>query len=1065
MELYPLPIFPEGGLSGSIITTVWVGIWVICFFNLRFGWVLSGLVVPGYLTPLLLSKPLSAAVVLLEGFLTYAIVWTLSERLSGARTWHNLFGRDRFFALVLASIAARLVLDGWLLPLFGAWLEEHWHIAFDYRNNLHSYGLIVVSLIANQFWKTGFWRGLPPLFITLASTVLIVRFGLMEFTNFGFGALEYAYNDLASSVLASPKAYIILIATAFLASRMNLHYGWDFNGILIPSLLALQWYQPEKILVTLLEAGIILGLSVLVLRLPPFNRMSMEGARKLLLFFNVGFAYKLMLGHALLAFAPNQNITDYYAFGYLLATLIATKIHDKDILARLTRSTLQTSLVAVAYASLVGFALTLVPDPRQWLSQYSPPAPTAQLLERSDQELSQRLETDRVNLYQARTSASFQQPLPSEERAIQAGLDAIDRYGRSGDAKDLDQATAAFAQVDYRIERLAGGYLYLSQDDATPPRYWGLLILDPQAAGTLLIEVPQALEEARTLDAALSLFKTFQARGLLISGSTRRGAVNPAGDVRLNRRSPFHLAHRQLNRGNALQVRAYLPDRTPPAGAEERNPSLLWVKESLPRGLNPGQLKELLGQFQILWGRPPERNFQRDDSNEGFAELFLAPEDLRRLIYRPQAVERVESGVAIDGHLQEWLLDTKGAIADAGSEAYQPARVEELLFLDEEVLSPLLTLIRTQYQGGDWSATAAAELTAIGRAAALLDYRLIQYRHRVTGRDFLILAEREDRPRRRYWGTYVLRLGPVQDYLVQVPRPLQETNSFEFAVSLFETLEARALLIAGAHPKANLDNSADLVTLTNKTSLFSLVSQVLVREAGDQPLVLVQSRAFGYRVDRPPPDAEILVAVDSGAASPAQLTPPQLQLLERLSSGAMRWRLVDGSLQTQGYEVGGVAQAQYLTASRGKSFMLLWLSPTARFAYRQQDENRWQNAQFQAVEIPSWSTDLYQFLDRQRDWRQAPDGMKDDVAAYLRQPDVVRLAQIKGHWPGWTWRRLLDTNSKQAFLVASDAQQRLALVANLAPRGEDSVTLDRSQLWDSLARYLARRAAWLEWPP
>ena len=50
--MFPIELFPPGALSASVITTVWVGVFVVAFFNLRFGWVLSGLVVPGYLAPL-----------------------------------------------------------------------------------------------------------------------------------------------------------------------------------------------------------------------------------------------------------------------------------------------------------------------------------------------------------------------------------------------------------------------------------------------------------------------------------------------------------------------------------------------------------------------------------------------------------------------------------------------------------------------------------------------------------------------------------------------------------------------------------------------------------------------------------------------------------------------------------------------------------------------------------------------------------------------------------------------------------------------------------------------------
>lgn len=296
--LFPLPIFPEGSLASSVITTVWVGVFVIAFFNLRFGWVLSGLVVPGYLVPLLIARPISFVVILVEATVTYFLVWLFSERLSGGRSWSSLFGRDRFVGLVLASIVVRLSFDAWLLPQFAAVLQRDFVPDVDWRGNLHSFGLIVISLLANQLWKPGFLRGMTQALVTIGLTFLVVRYGLMELTNFRISAVTYLYEDLASSILASPKAYIILIVTALLASRMNLRYGWDFNGVLIPALIALQWYQPLKVLTSFAEAFVIYGLAILLLRLPVFANMTIEGARKLLLFFNIGFAYRLLIGHA-----------------------------------------------------------------------------------------------------------------------------------------------------------------------------------------------------------------------------------------------------------------------------------------------------------------------------------------------------------------------------------------------------------------------------------------------------------------------------------------------------------------------------------------------------------------------------------------------------------------------------------------------------------------------------------------------------------------------------------------------------------------------------------------------
>jgi hypothetical protein len=129
---FTLPIFPEGSLVSSIITTTWVGVWVVALLNLRLGWVLSGLVVPGYLVPLLILRPWGAAIVILESILTYLIVWIFSEIAPRFGQWSRLFGRDRFFALVLVSVVVRIAFDGWLLPSLGEYLNHRygWFIPY-----------------------------------------------------------------------------------------------------------------------------------------------------------------------------------------------------------------------------------------------------------------------------------------------------------------------------------------------------------------------------------------------------------------------------------------------------------------------------------------------------------------------------------------------------------------------------------------------------------------------------------------------------------------------------------------------------------------------------------------------------------------------------------------------------------------------------------------------------------------------------------------------------------------------------------------------------------------------
>ncbi|MBN1442320.1 MAG: poly-gamma-glutamate biosynthesis protein PgsC/CapC, partial [Planctomycetes bacterium] len=206
--MFPLRIFPENSLAQSVITTVWVGVFVVSYFNLRLGWPFSGLVVPGYLVPLMIAKPTAAAVVCIEGFLTYLIVRYACNHYMGSGLWSSFFGRDRFFALIVASIIVRLLLDGILLPLAGEFINRRLNIDFDYRNHLSSFGLIIVALIANQFWKTGFVRGLVPFWTTVGITYAIIRFVLIPYTNFNIGNLEYMYENISTSLVASPKAYI-----------------------------------------------------------------------------------------------------------------------------------------------------------------------------------------------------------------------------------------------------------------------------------------------------------------------------------------------------------------------------------------------------------------------------------------------------------------------------------------------------------------------------------------------------------------------------------------------------------------------------------------------------------------------------------------------------------------------------------------------------------------------------------------------------------------------------------------------------------------------------------------
>ena len=1077
MNEFLLPLFPPEGLASSVITTVWVGVAVVAFFNLRLGWVLSGLVVPGYLVPLLMVKPWAVAVIFLESAVTYFLAWLFSEYLSRTGAWGSLFGRDRFFAIVLFSIIVRLLFDGWLLPELGQWLNQELNLVFDYRNNLHSFGLIIIALMANLYWKTGFRKALVPLFVTVGVSYFIVRFGLMEFTNFTISNLSYMYEDIAASILASPKAYLILLTVAFFASRMNLLYGWDFSGILIPSLLALQWYQPHKLFTSFLEAFVILLVAHWLLQTRLYRNANIEGARKLLLFFNIGFAYKLTLGFLILHFLPGLKVTDSYGFGYLLSTLMAVKMHDKGIAARFTRATLQTSLVGVVIASVIGFSLTFLPLDAWW---YGPGRISVSTLvqEPSDKPLRMLVRDDKVLLYQAQERGQTSVPLTHELDLFGRALKALKSYLRQGDEEGRNLATSLLAEIGYQLLEVEGRYLYLRE--LSPARGWGLYVLDRQGPNGLVVEVPLPLDERGTLEAGLALFSAMEAGGLAVAGTKRD--INPDGsaDVLLNRQSLFHVFHQTMAQHDAVQVRTYTRSsartiaggRGVPGAVDVQQASTsLWIKGNLPPGLDLVKLKGLLEQLQVEWGSLPLANRQRELSRKGFAELVLSQASMRKLRARSvpvkSAPQLLVSEQRIDGFLSEWLLGEKGGMARRGSNAYLPPRLDELLYFDEEILTPLLATARMAYTDGRWSPAGLEELAAIQSAALAFDYRLSRYRHQRTGEDFLILFEDEAAMPRRHWGTYVFRLGPARGYLVQVPRPLYEINSFEYGVSLFERLKARALMVAGADPGANLDGSANLVRLEHLRSLFSLVNQVVLRESGDDPMLVIHSRARGYRPELPqlPIDALLSVVGEVGSSS---LSHPLIQgLVGMLEADGFSYGFVDGRPATAGYEVGGIAQSLYLNATQNKLFSAIWLSPEARLNFRQQDLSRQENARFRSLDITTSERDLGAFIVQESSIGRSaalPPLLRETIQRYQVSGDIVTLARLDSSWPGYRWERVIDRDSRQSFLTVFDRQARLMLVANLNPNRLDAAVRTSRERPDrmTIARFIETRSALLE---
>ena len=1011
-----LPILPSSYLSHSVITTVWVGILVIGFFNLRFGWVFSGLVVPGYLTPLLLIKPLSVAVIVFEGVITYLLIYLISEVAGNRGWWTNFFGRDRFFALLLGSVLVRLFFDGLGLPWLSDYTLEMYNINLDYQDSLHSFGLIIVALIANQLWKPKLIHGLAQLIITVGITYIIVRYFFVAYTNFSLSNIGYIYEDVAGSILASPKSYIILITTAFIASRMNLFYGWDFNGILVPSLLALQWYQPSKILTSFIEAYIILLLSTLILRLPLFQNMTIEGARKMLLFFNVGFFYKILLSFGIVYFFPEHKVSDYFGFGYLLSTLIAVKMYDKVNMALFTRTTLQTSIVSIIIATIVGYLLTLLPSDNYFYLDNNQQKEHTHI-SHSDVPFLLYLEKEKINLYSYNQKKLIHSATPIHLNTFKSALKLIDEDFY----KHQDEIKKLLSFVHYKLTLVENHYIILTQESGYTG--WGMYVIDLDSNSDLVIEVPFPLESSNILASAAIIMKYSQAKVMAISGVPLKIEGKLLSAEFNNYYSFYHTFHKFYAKQGVVQIRrlgSHLYHKLLAIPKDEENKpitSLLFAKGYIPKQFHLNHLHTQLNTLQVKWGDTESFSLQKESMNNGFAELYLSREDRVKLIssypyLATSGLQQVSSIHSIDGLLQSWLLEKKIELAPKSSEKYEKPTIKSLRFFDHVILTPLYTLLAYWEERPFDEVAIKKSLQTIAFAAQSIGYTLTWYVDTYKQKKYIILHENNS-ALKHYWGTYIFGFGKKEEIMIQVPRPFYESHTFEYSLELFEQLNAKVLLLSGAHPLSNSDRSADVMLFKNKQNIFNLVSQVVYRESKLKAMNALQIRGIGEEEEIESKNA--ILSFNKGINSIDELTPSQKIIYNYLKSH-IPLVLNDGNPYSAGYDTTAI-QSGYLMQSFNNTFNILWLPYMLRGQYTQRDKNDVVIGAFLALNIEVLTSSFPSIYKKYKEANTSiAIEIKESIKHYLNTKDIVELEALNNR-KDLQLKVIMDSNNNQPYLL------------------------------------------------
>lgn len=145
---------------------------------------------------------------------------------------------------------------------------------------------------------------------------------------------------------------------------------------------------------------------------------------------------------------------------------------------------------------------------------------------------------------------------------------------------------------------------------------------------------------------------------------------------------------------------------------------------------------------------------------------------------------------------------------------------------------------------------------------------------------------REPLPYKRGWGLFVFRKDPLNDILIEIPHPLFDENTDRIGLDLYRLLDARALLIAGAHRSANADGSSD--ASHNPLTVFEAVHEALT-DTG-YPLVL---QIHGFASDQRPDYPQVIL----GEAAP-EFGPDLAALSSQLAERGISAGVCNGILWT-----------------------------------------------------------------------------------------------------------------------------------------------------------------------
>ncbi|XXT17958.1 poly-gamma-glutamate biosynthesis protein PgsC/CapC [Sorangium sp. So ce429] len=861
-----LPLFPPNGLDRSLHTAVLIGLVFGTLFTETLGWTYAGLVVPGYLATVFFAAPVTAVFIIAESVVTYLFVALIGRWITRTGAWSTAFGRERFYLFIIGAVIVRLFVEGFVVPEVAARYD------FVHSRELYSIGLVLVPLIANAFWNSGLLRAAPRLAVVTMLTALVLGV-LLRTTNLSVSRFQVLNESLSLEFLELPKAHIILVIGALMGARNNVRYGWDYNGILVPGLLAVAWYEPTKLLTTTIEALVVFYLSRWITSVRPFSRMLLVGPRRMIFVYVLGFIVKMGIGFAMVRFAPGLQMIDYFGFGYLLPSLLAVKMWNKEHVGIVIMPTLQVSFTAFLTGNAVGYALVAL----GWGSAPPPPAAEARP--------PPRVESAALSLVLADT---VPRPGPRPRAAaIAADIESrrvAYRLARSvlRDGRPADELLGVAERARVSVVREGDGdrswYVMTArfedaEDAPSAPR---------AALRKRVGRSPTSAPEWLVLAAPAEIGSALPAVALRVAE-----LLDAAGVVLLSR----HGAIRRHDEAFAAAMMEAMEDPhvliVEPGGGD--GPELSVVGS--PAGLPVVSIGEGLGAETAMTFRPAaEQSTLLADAPRLRVPRRVAEAVGARVLGVPEVVRW-------SGTLEEELSKRMVSLTEVQPGRFRPPSIEELRLFDG-VVAPRLIAAATRGGG----AAAAPAPTAWERAIlGRLGYREV----RIGGTDAAPAAwgiaepgPEEGGPERRgnpAWlvlsrppapppppGPAARRAGPAASIggilptapspdavrspltgamLVEVPAPRWQIGVFGAGLALADALSAQSLLLAGAVPTAEPSGAADVRRAEGLRSFFQRAHEVWVGDGGNalsvQAIEAERSYerdavvSFGYEVVRP----------------------------------------------------------------------------------------------------------------------------------------------------------------------------------------------------------------------